>query len=444
MSGPKTSQYELERIRRKQMQEEARRKIEEEARKKIEAEVQKKNQKIKESEKALDSTVATISKLIAENERRQRERQLEKKKEFDNISLQSVVKEKDIPQILDFDEVLKSVKQQLPESNDNIPNMDEIIKELVQEPVELRSLLDDYVPAEQPEKIQDAEISQFEELLFKMEEEYKEIVNDRAFLKQERQRIIAFEEICKRVREYHSYKILKDVYYGELSKLKKERKKWHELYEQWETPFQESYAKYRTICEMLNRKPQFYYLNVNTVEQDIEQINAAYETLEKEYMQMQEQIEVAKAFDEVMEEMGYHVLGKKTITKKSGGKVENTVFSFGDGTGIHVMDSGQRITMEVIGIEDESRVPDAAEKDYLKKEQEFFCESFVEIEKALKKKGVVLKNRLRMLPPSEEYAMVMDMNGYTFTEHKENVKKLSKVDKKAKKKNVVKKYMQSQ
>ena len=462
MSGPKTSRYELEQQRRKALEEERRRKIEEEARRKaeeearrkeqarrekerLEAEAKKMNQKMRASEQALDSVMASISKVIAEEEQRQKERKREKQNVQNRTNVPGVIKAKDVSQSLDFEEVLKAVKKQVPKVNEYHEELDEIVKELIQEPVEIRSLLDDYVPIEpqKQEVEQDAETKQFEELLFTMEKEYKDIVNDRAFFKQEKQRILAFEETCKRLREYHSYKILKDVYYGELTKLKKEREKWHELYEQWKTPFQEIYTKYRTICEMMNRMPNFYYLNVNTVKEDMEQIKSEYEILEKEYMQMQEQLEVAKAFDEVMEEMGYHVLGKKTVTKKSGGTVENTVFSYGDGTGIHVMDSGQRITMEVVGIEDEVRTLDGVERDYLKKEQEFFCESFVEIEKALKKRGVILKNRHRMLPPSEEYAMVMDMKDYTLTEHKLETKNLSKVDKKVKRKQTEKKQMQN-
>lgn len=478
MSGPKTTQYELEQQRRRRLEEERRRKIEEEARKKrereererrerekrekrereerqkrekrerrererIDAEIQKMNKEMRQSEQALDSVMASISKVIAEEEQRQKERKREEQNVQNNTTVPSAVKAEDIPRSLDFEEVLKAVKKQVPAVKEYHEDLDEIVKELIQEPVEIRSLLDDYVSAEpqKQEVVQDLETKQFEELLFTMEEEYKEIVNDRAFFKQEKQRIVAFEETCKRMQEYRSYKILRDVYYGELTKLKKEREKWHELYEQWKAPFQESYAKYRTICEMMNRTPKFYYLNVNTVQQDIEQMKTEYEILEKEYMQIQEQLEVAKAFDEVMEEMGYHVLGKKTITKKSGGTVENKVFSYGDGTGIHVMDSGQRITMEVVGIEDESRAADEIEREYLKKEQEFFCESFVEIEKELKKRGVVLKNRLRMLPPSEDYAMVMDMKDYIVTEHKSKAKNLSKVDKKGKRKQSGKKYL---
>ena len=65
-------------------------------------------------------------------------------------------------------------------------------------------------------------------------------------------------------------------------------------------------------------------------------------------------------------------------------------------------------------------------------EQEYFCDSFREIEEALKKKGVVLKNRIKMNAPSRDFSAIMNMEGYEMTEESKAVKKLAKVDKKVK------------
>ena len=106
------------------------------------------------------------------------------------------------------------------------------------------------------------------------------------------------------------------------------------------------------------------------------------------------------------------------------------------------MDSGERITMEIIGLDDGSgRNITAEEMDYLEEEQEYFCNSFKEIEEELKKKGIVLKNRISMLAPSKDYSAIMSMDGYTMTEHSKKAKSLSKVDKKAKRKQQNKKYL---
>ena len=45
-----------------------------------------------------------------------------------------------------------------------------------------------------------------------------------------------------------------------------------------------------------------------------------------------------------------------------------------------------------------------------------FCGNFQEIEKRLKEKGVVLANRISMLPPVEDYAQIINISEYEMTE----------------------------
>lgn len=469
MSGPKTSQYELAEINRRRQEEAMRRrqaeiaerqrlererreakerkrreKIEEKERQRqarINADIRKEEAGIKADSAAFDSMFVKIREITEQAQRKMQEKPAETSYKMPEIKADrnDTLKFENPTQVLDFDTVFEQVKKQMPIPEDCEAEIGDIVKELIQEPIELHSLLDTYVPVKKEEA--SLELRQFEELLFKMEEEYKDIVRDRAFFKQEREEIIRFEEVCKRMQEYRSYSILNDVYYNDFQKLKKARKKWHSDYEKWKQPFEEIYIRYRSICEMLEIIPEHYALNVKTVKMDIEILQKECERLEKEYLQKQESLEITRVFNEVMEEMGYKVLGTKNVSKKSGGQIKNTVFTYGEGSAIHVMDNGEKITMEVVGIEDEYRELDSNEKEYLKEEQEYFCDSFHEIEEELAKRGVVLKNRIKMLRPSVEYASVMDMKGYEITEQKVQTKKLSKVDKKAKRKKADKKYM---
>lgn len=463
MSGPKGSSYSIEQQRRAEMErkererqqreaERERKRLEEERerQRKIEEEVRRKCKALEEQSKSMQKALASSLQTIEQEQKRQQERAKALTASVSKVEIkrESVIDADALSKTVDFSELMEQVKKDMEVPEENREELEAFVEELLREQSQPHSLVDAYLAdvPEQPEEMieKTPEIQEFEQLLFSMEEEYKEIVSDRAFFRYHKDRIIRFEEVCKRQQEYRSYPILREVYYGEFTKIKKARDKWHKKYETWKEPFEEAYIQYRAMCNIMGRKPEHYYLNPETVEEDIKALNEKTEKLREENMCMQESLEITKIFNEVMEEMGYQVLATKDIKKKSGGKVQNTVFSYGEGSGIHVMDSGSRITMEIVGLDDGNGSITEEDKEYLEDEQVHFCESFHEIEKELTKRGVVLNQRIRMLPPSKEYSTIMDMEGYTVTEHKSKTKSLSKVDKKAKKKQQGKKYISEQ
>ncbi len=456
MSGPKISSYELEQQRRRAMEERARkereRRLELERRareaeiqrqqKLIDAQMNKEKKKLEKENQAFQDMYASVNQIIEKEKERQRQQQ--EKREQEKTVYQGTNQPEfvtDVPDIANYEEILANVKSQMPVMEDDGVDMDEIIKSLIANPMENRTLIEVSVTQISPQPTDTQEDEKFKELITKMEEEYQEIVQDRAFFKKEREKIVRFEEVCKRQQEYHDYQMLRDAYYGEFQKIKTARNKWHQQYDKWKKPFEEAYIAYRVACQMMEVPPQFHYLKVETAEADIKYLQQETKRLESAYLEKQESVEIARVLGEVMEEMGYQVLGTKDIQKKTGGKVHNAIYDYGSGSGIHVMDNGERITMEIVGLEDTGRDPDDAEKEYLEEEQVHFCDSFREIEKEMAKRGVVLKNRIRMLPPSKDYAAIMTMEGYEQTEHKVQ-KKLSAVDKKAaKRKQENRKYM---
>lgn len=451
MSGPKVSSYELEQQRRRRLEEEARRRqreLEEEMRRKqeaerrererIEAEIRKENKSLEADSKKFDEMISSIHKVIEQEQMRMNE---EKQKQENSPEIveekREHMLETDAVRTIDIQELMEQIHKEVIIPKEHEHNLEELVRELQQGPMEIRSLLDAYVPKEPKvdEKEEASEEEKFDELLLLMEKEYQEILQDRAFFKQNRERILRFEETCKGLQEYRTYGILRDVYYDEFAKIKKAQMEWHALYEKWREPFDEAYRKYCAICKMVGRIPAYYYLKVQTLEEDIKTLETEAEKLYQEYVEQQELELVTEAFNEVMEEMGYQVLGTKNITKKSTGKtIKNTVFSYGEGSGIHVIDNGESITMQVVGLEDEPRAITTEEREYLVEEQESFCESYFKIHEELAKRGIVMKKQLQKLPPSAEYASLLSMNGYTFTPEKESKKNISKVDKKATKK----------
>lgn len=441
MSGPKVSQYELKQARKMEQERRERERLQRE----IEAEVNNRCRALNKKAREMDSLLSSADNIAEREKKREQERE----KEYANRQQEAAgVREKliddgDITMTADFDDILEDMRRQTEESEETNVELEAFIKELVQEKQEKHSLIDVYLTEikTEEEKPRTTEEQEFEKLLFSMEEEYEEIVNDRAFFHFHKDSVIQMEKLCKKQQEYRSYQILREVYFGEFRKIKKIREKWNKTLEAWREPFEEAYIQYRASCKLLGRKPEHFYLNPDTVEEDVRLLNQKAKELQEENLRIQESREVTRILNEVMEEMGYQVLGTKDIAKKSGDKVHNTVFSYGEGSGIHVVDNGERITMEIVGLDDADRDISQEEKEYLEEEQVHFCDSFYEIEKELEKRGVVLKQRVRMLPPSQEYAAIMSMDSYTMTEHKSKAKSLSKVDKKAKRKQQGKRYI---
>ena len=71
--------------------------------------------------------------------------------------------------------------------------------------------------------------------------------------------------------------------------------------------------------------------------------------------------------------------------------------------------------MELGGLDEADRIPDAHESAVLCQSMEDFCVTFESFENRLARKGVVLKERIALQPPSEEYAQIINVNDYQLT-----------------------------
>jgi trehalose-6-phosphate synthase len=60
-------------------------------------------------------------------------------------------------------------------------------------------------------------------------------------------------------------------------------------------------------------------------------------------------------------------------------------------------------------------MPTAEETDVLREDMASFCSDFRDFEERLKAKGVMIKSRVSMAPPSAEYATIINISDYTVT-----------------------------
>ena len=180
-------------------------------------------------------------------------------------------------------------------------------------------------------------------------------------------------------------------------------------YSQEEAEYQQLLLRYNDLCEELSipQDPLPWAPGV------METLHGMIEEIEQRILQREEEAYICRVLDEVIQEMGYTLLGTREVTKRSGKRFRHALYTFEDGTAIDVTysDNGQ-IAMELGGLDDQDRIPDEQETIYLCEAMDGFCTSFGQIEEKLKKRGVILRERIHMLPPSEENAQIINTKDY--------------------------------
>lgn len=189
-------------------------------------------------------------------------------------------------------------------------------------------------------------------------------------------------------------------------------------YEQYHTEFEELYSEYNALCELYYYVPQEYVCSADAVEKLKEEINRINAVAAED----DEQAYISNCIDEVMEEMGYSVLGSRYVTKKNGRHFRNELYTYSEGTAVNVTYSSDgKIAMELGGIDTTDRLPDTDETKVLCDAMEDFCTDFKEIEKRLLQKGVVMADRISLLPPSADYAQIINTSDYRMEQQADRI-----------------------
>lgn len=192
-------------------------------------------------------------------------------------------------------------------------------------------------------------------------------------------------------------------------------------YEQYLTEFEELYSEYNALCELYYYVPQEYVCSADAVAKLKDEIDRIKSIAAED----EEQAYISNCIDEVMEEMGYSVLGSREVTKKNGRHFRNELYTYGEGTAVNVTYSSDgKIAMELGGIDTTDRLPDNRETKVLCDAMEDFCTDFKEIEKRLLQKGVVLADRISLLPPSADYAQIINTSDYHMEQQADRIQAL--------------------
>lgn len=134
------------------------------------------------------------------------------------------------------------------------------------------------------------------------------------------------------------------------------------------------------------------------------------------YASYQEEEYIASAVDEVMHEMGYDIIGYRNAKKKSGTSIHHELYRYGNGSAVDVTfaDDG-KISMELGKLDTSDRTPDETEALTMCTEMERFCSDYLEFERRLAEKGILVSKGSK-LPPDVAYAQIINVNDYETSE----------------------------
>ena len=193
-----------------------------------------------------------------------------------------------------------------------------------------------------------------------------------------------------------------------VKKIFRDVKAWRMECERKEAEFAEAVIRYQVLCDMADRADER-----DRRFADKDELEAAVSELEAIIVRQKEQSYIADCVDEVMADMGYDLIGRREVRKKSGRQFKNELYQFGEGTAVNITYSSEgQISMELGGIAREDRIPDEEETAALTQEMEKFCGEFSEFEKRMKAKGVIVGDRIALMPPTAEHAAIINVNDY--------------------------------
>jgi hypothetical protein len=254
-------------------------------------------------------------------------------------------------------------------------------------------------------------------------EKIKEVLNSLDELKLSDDLKTELDEICSKSEEITDKNFIDNYYAMTVLPFVKKCKEYNELVSMHGDEFDELVSKHRFYSNYLGLPILKFAIST----EQLESLRLEVKQLEQQYEQVEEQSYIAKSVDEVMVEMGYNVVGNREVTKKNGKKFRNELYHFSEGTVVNVTyASNGQISMELDGVDNCDREPTNAECNVLCEEMSEFCGEFQEIEKRLKEKGVILANRISMLPPVSTYAQIINVNDYNMNKLVECLEVISK------------------
>ena len=150
-----------------------------------------------------------------------------------------------------------------------------------------------------------------------------------------------------------------------------------------------------TVAEMTAR--------INTIKEE-------NESLHQQLLAIAERQEICKSIDEAMSSLGYDLIGTKEASVKGSVKL----YQFSKGAGIQMIQKEDgTVRLKVVGLSKSNRSPKESEKSYLLHMQEEFCSAYEQIKEAFMRQGISqVQGSERKLPPDNQFSQIINVNEY--------------------------------
>ena len=223
----------------------------------------------------------------------------------------------------------------------------------------------------------------------------------------------SIEKALKHLDEIDNPDFLSNFNAMTVAPLEKKCREYTALRQQIGDEYDDLMIRYTVLCKEQKIIPQ----NIAFERGAVEKLDSLITELEKAADSADEQSYISRCIDEVMEDMGYKLVGNRSVTKKSGRHFRNELYSFSEGTAVNVTysDNGN-ITTELGGVDTKDGMPDTLETERLTEDMGSFCGQYREFERRLAEKGVV-SNHISLLPPEPVYAQVINVSDYDMTDN---------------------------
>lgn len=219
------------------------------------------------------------------------------------------------------------------------------------------------------------------------------------------------EEIQMNFAEIEDLDFLKNFYAMTVLPFAKECRVYHAAYEAQGEEYERKCFIYEANARKLGIAVEHIPFSLEAIAILDERIKETEETIQH----WDEQAYISRCVDKAMQEMGYSVVGNREVVRRNGKRFRNELYLFDEGTAVNVTYSSDgQITMELGGISTDDRLPTEAESADLAADMRAFCDDYYEIERRLRKKGIVTK-QISILPPEEQYAQIINVSDYSLS-----------------------------
>lgn len=245
----------------------------------------------------------------------------------------------------------------------------------------------------------------------KLVNDARELLNSDHLTADQRKRI---EKVIREIPQITNGQALRDVQSFVINEIRYQVKECEKYYPEYRKILASKMALLESLgenCEETGRA----FSSASELKAAIQNLRQEVAQLEQRNLERAEREEIARGIDEAMQELGYHLIGDRAGETK-GSKF--SLYQFENGTGIRVLRRANgSVRMRVIGVTGEGDRLELNDEQKLQAQNDF-CEAYDAILEALSKKGIMMRQGAdKRSAPDLQHWRTESRSEYTGADH---------------------------